>query len=55
MLIIIGLNFVLKGCFLYPAPFLLYNSEKLYFKVWRRIRIHPQVTSVFTWRTLYLR
>lgn len=44
MLIIIDLNFVLKGCFLCPMPFLFYNSENFYFKAQTRIRTHPWVT-----------
>lgn len=36
MLIIIDLNFVLKGCFLCPVPLLVYHSEKFYFKAQTR-------------------
>lgn len=47
MLIIIDLNFVLKGCFLCPVPLLVYHSEKFYFKAQTRIRIHPWATMFF--------
>lgn len=47
MLIIIDLNFVLKGCFLCPVLFLFYISKKFYFKAQIRIRMHP-------WMTMFL-